>query len=54
MSKKVSNTYLFSKNKSLRLATYNLSLELNSNFSNNKLNSNPMLININRELCPTK
>ncbi len=53
-SKKVSNTYLSSKDKSLRLATYNLSLELSSNYSNNKLNSNPVLINIDRELCTTK
>ena len=53
-SEKVSNTYLSSKDKSLRLATYNLSLELSSNCSNNKLNNNLVLINIDKELCLTK
>jgi len=54
MSEKVSNTHLFSKDKSLRLATYNLSLKLSSNCSNNKLNSNLVSINVNKELCLAK
>ena len=54
MSKKVSDTYLSSKDKSLRLATHDLSLEPSNNYSNNKLNSNPVLINIDREPYPTK
>jgi len=54
MSEKVSNTYLSSKDKSLRLVTYDLSLELSSNYSNDELNSNLILINIDRELYLTK
>jgi hypothetical protein len=54
MSEKVNNTYLFSKDKSLRLATNNLSLEPSSNCSDDELNSNPVLINIDRKLCLTK
>jgi hypothetical protein len=54
MSEKVSNTHLSSKDESLKLATHNLSLEPSSNYSNDELNSNPVLINIDRELCPTK
>jgi hypothetical protein len=48
--KKVNDIYLFNKNKSLRLAIYNLSLKPSSNYNNNKLNNNLILININKEL----
>jgi hypothetical protein len=54
MFKKVNDTYLSSKDKSLRLATHDLFLKLSSNYNNNKLNSNPISINVNRELCPIK
>ena len=63
MFEKVSDTYLSSKkDKSLRLANYNLSLEpsrdklgsYSSSFSNDELNSNPVSINVDRELRPTK
>lgn len=63
ISKKVSNAYLSSKkDKSLRLANYDISLELSqdklegysSGFSNDELNSNPVLINVDRELRSTK
>jgi hypothetical protein len=54
MSEKVSNTHLSNKDKSLRLATYNLSLKPSSNYSNNKLNSNPISINVDRELYLAK
>jgi hypothetical protein len=53
-SEKVGDTYLSSKNESLRLATYDLSPEPSSNYNNDKLNSNPVSINIDREPCPTK
>jgi hypothetical protein len=61
-SEKVSDTYLSSKDKSLRLATHDLSLEpsqdklgnYSSNCSDDKLNSNLVLINVDKEPRPTK
>jgi hypothetical protein len=53
-SEKVGDTHLSSKDKSLRLATHDLSLEPSSNYSDDELNSNLVSINIDRELCPTK
>jgi hypothetical protein len=53
-SEKVSDTHLSSKDKSLRLATYDLSLEPSSNCSDDELNSNPVSINVDREPCPAK
>jgi hypothetical protein len=53
-SKKISDTHLSSKDKNLRLATQDLSLEPSNNCNNNELNSNPVSINIDKELYPTK
>ena len=63
MSEKVGDTYLSSKkDESLRLANHDPSLEpsqdrlgsYNSSFGDDELNSNPVLINVNREPCSAK
>jgi hypothetical protein len=48
-SEKVNNTYLFNKDESLKLVTYNLSLKPSNNCNNDKLNNNPVSINVNKE-----
>jgi hypothetical protein len=62
MPEKVGDTHLSSKDESLRLATHDPSPEPSqdklgshsSNFSDNKLNSNPVSINVDREPRPAK
>lgn len=60
--KKIDNTHLFSKDKSLSLLTYNSSSEssqnklksYSNNFNDNELNNNPVSITVNRESRFTK
>jgi len=62
MSKKIGDTHLSSKDESLSLPTHNPSPKLSqdklgshsSNSSDNELNSNPVLINVDRESRPAK
>ncbi|KAI9652875.1 MAG: hypothetical protein M1829_001364 [Trizodia sp. TS-e1964] len=62
MSEKVGDTYLSSKDESLKLAKHDPSLEpsqdklgsYSSSFSDDELNGNPVSINVDREPCPAK